>query len=170
MALFQSIADLVPASRRHRRRAVTVRFEDLVAGGDAPWRGLLEYLGLPWEPAILERFGRVQLSGRKGDPTGTHQYAAMSREPLDKWRRTLNNRVRRAWCMRYLRWIGEERLATMGYDLGELLDDLRSLPVDDGGELRDGARLAGSLVRELAKARIPAHAGGPSVWRTLLRA
>jgi hypothetical protein len=168
MALFQSIADLVPAARRHAACAVTVRFEDLVAEGEAPWRRVVDYLGLPWEPAMLERFARVELRGRKGDPTGTRQYRTLSREPLDKWRGTLSNRVRRAWCVRYLRWIGEQRLATMGYDLDELVEELGSLPLNRGGEWADASRLALSLARELAKPRMPTHAGESSVWRALL--
>jgi hypothetical protein len=169
MALFQSVADLVPASRRHADRAMTVRFEDLVDGDTAPWRRLVDYLGLPWEPAMLDSFAQVQLRGRKGDQTGTRHYTALSTEPLEKWRSSLNNHVRRAWCERYLRWIGEERLATMGYDLGELLEQLGSMRLDRGGNWGDAGRLATSLVRELAKPRLPVFAGRTSVWRALLR-
>ena len=75
MALFQSLADLIPASRRYSSRSLTIRFEDLVAGDDAPWRGISEYLALPWEPAMLERFADVDLRGRMGDPTGVRTYA-----------------------------------------------------------------------------------------------
>jgi hypothetical protein len=169
MALFQSIADLVPASRRHADRAMTVRFEDLVDGDTAHWRRIVDYLGLEWQPSMLDRFTQVRLQGRKGDHTGTQQYTAVSTEPLEKWRRSLNNRVRRAWCRRYLRWIGQERLATMGYDLHELLKQLDSMRLDRGGNGADAGRLAASLARELAKPRLPVVGGRTSVWRALLK-
>ncbi len=47
---------------------------------------------------------------------------------MSKWKRTLSNPIRKIWSCRYLRWIGPERLATMGYDLDRLLMELDSLP------------------------------------------
>lgn len=168
MALFQSFADLVPAYERHRERAHAVRFEDLVGGDESAWRGLFEYIGVEYDRALLERFSQVRLSGRMGDPLGTKRYAELSSEPVEKWKRSITTPVRKAWCRRYLRWLGADRLATMGYSLDALLRELDAVETTSGNLVDDIKPLATSLGRELAKARVPGYSGGPSVWRMLL--
>lgn len=168
MALFQSIADLVPAAQRHVKRSVVVRYEDLVTRGEPAWRGMCRSIGLDWEDGMLDRFADVRLHGRKGDPTGVQRYSAISREPLDKWQRTIHNPVRRAWTASYVRWIGAERLAVMGYRLDDLLDELHGAPADHDRIWEDAGRLAASLARDLVKARIPVSSRGVSSWRRLL--
>jgi 16S rRNA G966 N2-methylase RsmD len=129
MALYRSIEDLVPASERHAPVAHAVRFEDLVSGESDVWQRLAEYIGLSYDPATLERFGEVELHGRLGDTVGTRLYREVSQEPLAKWRRTIDTPVRKAWCRRYLLWIGRERLAQMGYELDALLEELGTADV-----------------------------------------
>jgi hypothetical protein len=63
-----------------------------------------------------------------GDNPGIKRYSRVSQKPLTKRKQSLSNPVRKAWSRRYLRWIGADRLATMGYDLNELLAELDSLP------------------------------------------
>jgi hypothetical protein len=63
-----------------------------------------------------------------GDPVGIKQYSRISGEPLEKWKRVLGNPLRKAWCRRYLRWIGSERLGIMGYSLDDLLRQLELVP------------------------------------------
>ena len=133
------------------------------------WRAILEYLELSWEPEILTRFSAVNLHGRKGDPTGTRAYATLSSEPVDKWRSTICNPLRRAWCRRYLAWLGPDRLSAMGYDI----DDLeRALAATGHGREHiadDAARIAASVVREAAKAHLPRYTSRASTWHALLR-
>ena len=99
---------------------------------------------------LLTSFSDVRLEGSMGDPTGVHRYDTISEEPLEKWRSTLANPYRKRWCREYLRWIGGERLAVMGYELDELLaelDELGTLPARspptrstaDTGRWRSGA-------------------------------
>jgi hypothetical protein len=68
------------------------------------------------------------LTGRWGDHSGAQRYAEVSSEPPERWKRVLNNPVRKAWCRRDLRWIGRERLEVMGYDLDVLIAELDALP------------------------------------------
>ncbi len=168
MALFQSVADLTVAAERYAERSVRVRYEDLITDTASVER-LMEALGLALQPDQLSRFAEVELHGRMGDPVGTVAYAELSREPLTKWRATIDNPVRKAWCRRYLRWIGNERLATMGYELETLLADLDAAPDNPGRASRDAADLGLAFAREVARRRIPPHSGSPSVWRALLR-
>jgi len=168
-ALFESLAYLAPASVKYASRSLTVRFEDLVMGGEAPLRRILEYLELPWEPRIIEQFASVELRGRMGDLTGTVAYSALSQEPIEKWRATICNPVRRAWCSRYLRWLGRERLAVMGYDVDQLREQLKTTSGCRYRTSDDVRIMAASLVRELVKARLPRYTSRASTWHALLR-
>ena len=123
----RGIASLVDAYSTHRDATFAVRYEDLVADPDATWPPVFEHLDLPFDPELLTRFDDVALEGSMGDPTGVHRYSTISAEPLEKWRTTLANPYRKRWCREYLRWIGAERLTTMGYDLDALLADLDEL-------------------------------------------
>lgn len=146
--LFEAPRNLVASHERHRGRAFGVRYEDLIGGDVEPWQRLTAYLGLDFSPDSLSQFPQVQLNGRHGDPTGTRLYSAVSREPLDKWRRCIRTPVRRLWCERYLRWLGPELLAAMGYDLDRLLADLRASPERGPGTARDASDLTRAMARE----------------------
>jgi hypothetical protein len=170
MALFQSFVDLVPASQRYSGQSLTIRYEHLVSGDELRWRQIFDYLDLAWEPEILAGFSTVELRGRKGDPTGTRSYTALSREPLDKWQSTVRNPVRRAWCARYLHWLGRDRLSVMGYELDALQRELSAAGAGSAGLWQDTGDMAASIVREVVKARLPRQASRASTWRALLSA
>jgi hypothetical protein len=146
--LYSGLASLIEASHRHRERSFAVRYEDLVAQPDQTWPRLFAHLGLEYDRGMLTRFTEVSVTGRVGDQIGTRAYLEPSTEPLDKWRGVLTNPLRKAWCRRYLRWLGKERLAVMGYDLAALEAELASVP---GDWRRLGPDLAsGSLKAALA--------------------
>jgi len=165
--LFNAVESL-ESSYRGAENAFGVRYEDLLQS-DVEWRRMTDYLGLEWDPSALVRFADTRLVGRMGDPTGVERYQRVSAEPLDKWRSTIANPVRKHWARRYLRWIGEERLATMGYDLGELERMLDSAPNRADGVAADVRSLAPSLLTEPLRARAFQDAGGANVWRMLYR-
>jgi len=126
--LYDGAHQLVAAYEKYRARVCAVRFEDLIINPDAECRRILGYLELPFDPEILSKFSEIQLRGELGDRPGMRRYQHLSREPLDKWKHILANPIRKAWCKRYLRYIGKERLAMMGYDIVELLTELNSIP------------------------------------------
>jgi hypothetical protein len=175
--LFTGLPRLLAAEAANRERCHAVRFEDLVPGNEDAWRGLCDYLEVDFEPHALADFEAVELNGRMGDPNGGRRYRGLSAEPAVKWKRTLGNPLRRAWCQRYLSFLGDERLDQMGYDGASLRAELRAQPRcyeglsgDLGRALRDlatepirvrtsGRRIgAPSPIRELFEAR-PAGAG-----------
>jgi sulfotransferase family protein len=165
--LFHGISNLVSASARHGDRIHAVRYEDLLLDGGTSWRKLAAHLDIPFEEASLTRFQNVELRGRMGDPTGVHSYNAISCDPLDKWRATICNPVRVAWSERYLRWIGRERLAIMGYDMDALLSELRRTETSGKHVPEDIKQVTASVAREIVRHRL---AGDrlTSVWRSLL--
>jgi hypothetical protein len=120
----RGIASLVDAYTAHRDTTIALRYEDLVGDPAGSWPTVFDHLGLPFDGALLTRFSDVRLEGNMGDPTGVHRYSEISAEPLEKWRATLANPYRKRWCRAYLRWIGPERLAVMGYELDDLLGQL----------------------------------------------
>lgn len=167
--LYVGLPRLLAAYRRHADRAHAVRFEDLIGGGAAPWRELMEYLGIEFDQSALDRFAAVELNGRMGDPTGVKRYAKLSTAPAGKWLGAFANPLRRAWCRRYLAFLGEERLETMGYDGRQLLAELDAAPVDNAELLSDCGRLLKDVATEPLRVRTRnAWIGGPNVVRELL--
>jgi Sulfotransferase family len=164
--LFDGPRNLVAAYEAHAGQALAVRYEDLVGGEPEAWQRLAEYLDLDFVPDSLSGFTDVRFEGRHGDPVGVHRYSRVSREPVEKWRQTLRSPVRRFWCERYLAWLGESRLATMGYDLDAMLGDLDRLPSDrrrGAADLGDAGR---GLIRE-ALAGAVSGGRGTSSWALL---
>lgn len=127
--LFEGLDRVLQARVTLSERAIDIRYEQLVVEPVEEVRSLCSYLGVTVEPEMTSAFAAVNLEGRFGDKAGVRAYRQISQAPLDKWRETLNNRFRRAWAQRYLLYIGEERLALMGYNLESLLDDLSSSSV-----------------------------------------
>jgi hypothetical protein len=68
--------------------------------------------------------------------------------------------VRKGWCRRYLEWIGEERMAAMGYDLSRSLAELDGAP-DGRPSPRDAMHLAASWRADRARAAALALQEGP---------
>ncbi len=169
--LFVGLPRLVAAYEAHRDRVHAVRYEQLIGGDPQPWRALLSYVGIDFDPAALTSFADVSLNGRMGDPTGVHRYSQLSTEPERKWRATLANPLRKAWCVRYLRLLGAERLATMGYDHSSIVAALRALPTTLDSLPSDVARMAKDIAKEPVRVRTRHHrVGTPNVVRALLSA
>ncbi len=162
--LFDGVTHLAAAREAHGDTAYACRFEDLVADPTQAWVPLFEHLGLEFDPTVLSAFASLTFDARMGDPTGANRYRTLSTEPLDKWKRVLSNPYRKRWAERYLRWIGEDRLAMMGYSLGDLLAELDAAPTT----LR---RLASDPCRALYwKAdRIGRERAAALLWRRLPR-
>jgi hypothetical protein len=152
--LFDGLENLVAAYETSGDRACAVNYEDLVADPEATWQKVFDYLDLPFDGSMIETFGGVELRGRKGDPSRTRSYDRVVREPLDRWRETLENPFRKAWCRRYLRWIGPERAAVMGYELEALLESLRSVESSRRGIVSDLGRAGYGILYDLLEPAI----------------
>jgi len=147
------VTRLVDAYSANSDRALSVRYEDLLARGATEWQRLFAYLDLEWEPEVLEGFESVALP--RGDLAGRARYrTGVSTEPLEKWKAQMSNPVRKQWCKRYLRWIGSERLAVMGFDLPTMLDEVDAIPTSMHSTASDlvhvGSGYARKPVRRLA--------------------
>lgn len=169
--LFIGLPRLVAAYRAHGHLAYSVRFEDLVGGDPDRWGTLLDYLEVPFEPDALTRFSQVELNGRMGDPTGVKRYSTLSPEPQEKWKETLANPLRREWCRRYLRFLGDERLALMGYDGRQIVRELDAQATSTKHLVGDLGRMIGDMAKEPIRIQVRRRGiGGPNALRELLRA
>lgn len=128
--LFGGLSNLLNAYEKFSEQVCTVRYEDLVSQPDAELSKIFNYLDLEFNPELLSSFNQIQLKGRMGDPLREKQYQSLSCDSLEKWKYTLNNPIRELWCRRYLRWIGKERLAMMGYSLEDLLKEVDTVPTN----------------------------------------
>ncbi len=152
--LFSGIENLAKAYRRLDGRAIGVRFEDLIDKPAPTVEKLHRYLELDYEPETLQAFVDVTLRGKIGDPTGMKSYQTLNREPLNKWSTTLSNPIRKAWCRRYLNWIGSDNLRMMGYDLETLLDALEALPTSLRYVFSDSVRIGYGVIYSIFEPRI----------------
>lgn len=144
--LFKGLASLIEASEKHKERICVIKYEDLIINPEQELKRAFDYLELPFTTDLLSSFIKVDLKGRMGDPIGIHEYSSVSAIPLNKWKLVLANPVRKVWCYRYLRWIGKERLAVMGYDLHQLTNELKNIPTSYAGIVSDLFRIIGGLV------------------------
>lgn len=127
--LYDGLPRLVDVAERFPDRVLAVRYEDLVSDPEHEVRRLFAYLDLEFNNEVLVDFKSVELRGRVQDPNvGTAGFTSVRDDRVDTWTAILANPLRKRWCRRYLRWLGADRLATMGYDLSELLAELDNVP------------------------------------------
>lgn len=125
--LFNGLASLIDSYQSHSENMLAIQYENFLKSPEMELSRMSEYLSVKLDTDLLERFPHVQFAGDMGDPTGAKGYGEVNVAPLEKWKTTINNPLRKAWCRRYLRWLGEERLKIMGYDFNELSRDLDSV-------------------------------------------
>jgi hypothetical protein len=126
--LYDGLAALIAARQMAGSRACSIAYEDVVNESSGAMARVFDYLGLEFDADRTRRFTNVETTGVMWDPTGVKRYQAVSQEPRERWKATLASPVRKWWCRRYLRWIGKERLAVMGYDDEQILSELDAIP------------------------------------------
>ena len=136
--LFDGLANLIDSYQSHSKKVLAIQYESFLRSPEMELSRIAEYLELKLEPDLLKSFYQVEFKGIMGDPTGVKNYREVDTAPLEKWKTTINNPLRKMWCRRYLRWLGEERLKIMGYDLNELLRELDSTRMSLRNVVSDG--------------------------------
>ncbi|MFZ2541721.1 MAG: sulfotransferase [Gallionella sp.] len=124
--LFDGMVNLIEDYQARHEKILAVQYENFLQSPEKELYRIAEYLELEFDPDVLKNFSQVSFSGKLGDSTGVRDYKAVDTAPLEKWKTVINNPLRKRWCRRYLRWLGEERLKVMGYDLSVLLRELDS--------------------------------------------
>lgn len=124
---YRGLPELIAAYKSIRDRAIAVRYEDVVTKPQECLSQICEYLGVKCARSMLEGFGAVSFKGSFGDPK-RDQYQRIQSASVSKWRSVLCNLYRKRGGRQYLEFLGEERLAVMGYSLDSLKQELASIP------------------------------------------
>lgn len=140
--LYEGMETMIRAYTDNSKRVCAVRYEDLCSNPEAEMSRLLNYIGVKETPARLKELYEVKIRGTMGDDSMMRNSPIISREMTEKWKMSLGNPVRRRWCRRYLKWLGAERLALMGYEQNVLLEELDRLPFTLEFALSDTLRIA----------------------------
>jgi Sulfotransferase family len=127
--LFNGIENLVDFYNEFGSKLIAVQYEEFLLHPEEEAKRIFAALDIAWDPAVLRGFPRMNMAGRFGDPTGQKIYDNLSTEPLGKWKTVINNPWRKFWCGRYLKWVGDDRLRTMGYSLDGLMQELDAIPM-----------------------------------------
>jgi len=157
--LYKGLENMVAAFEKYKNRSISIKYEDLLEQPEKELSRIMEYLELHPEKIEPENLGENILTGSMGDNTGIKIYTSLSKEPLDKWKDQNSNPVRRAWCRRYLNWIGDERLTLMGYDGDELRNQLSNVRLSPGRMVSDIVRIIYGLIYSLLDL--------PNIWKKL---
>ncbi|MDZ4699454.1 MAG: sulfotransferase [Rhodothermales bacterium] len=152
--LYEGFERLMAAHEKYENRAFSIRYEDIISEPELSCKDLCRYLDIPFEPAMIDDFQSVDLGGEMGDPTGVKAYRSISDGSLDKWKQSLRNPIRKGWCQRYLTWLGERRLAALGYDLDELRTELHTIPFSMKRAGGDILRMTYGLVYQFLELRL----------------
>lgn len=152
--LFEGLVNLVAAYQKYADVSVSVRYEDMVGNPRTEWERIFSYLGITFNPDQLVTFVDFKSNARLASESDWYKYNEISQEPLAKWKKVLSNPFRKAWCKRYIRWVGENRLALMGYKLGELLYELDHLSTDLSYLGSDAWRVPYGLLYRIMEGRI----------------
>lgn len=144
--LYRGLSELVHASTAHEHQICTLRYEDLVRQPEATIAAVFDYLEVRPTAEIRDP---PDLGEVVGDPAA-RRGVIPDLNPLDRWRDTMANPLRKRWSKAYLRWIGEDRLHRMGYELSELMKAVEAIPSSSrnlGSDVWLSAR--GSMISQL---------------------
>ncbi len=126
--LFDGMENLIRTYEKNESNVLAIRYEDLVGQPKDTMLKITNYLNLQYGEEAIAAFSEIKLKGVMGDPIGVKGYKKISADSLDKWKVTLASPLRKIWCRRYLRWLREDRLQVMGYNLDALLSELDDIP------------------------------------------
>ncbi len=159
--LYRGLASLIDFVETEGGGLVELRYEDLVADPEREVRRVCRETGIEFRAETLGRLEDVGLEGRMGDPTGVDRWSRVSDASLGRWPGAFGNPLRRRWARRYLSWIGDGRLARMGYDRAEIEGSLRS----ERGLIRHLASDAARMPLGTLRARVKDRVGSEQLGR-----
>jgi hypothetical protein len=114
-------------------RAIVIHYEELVSDPASRVAQLCSRLGLDFFPDMLEYGERPAPLGRYGDQTGIDKHVRPTAESLDHWLELGRSTQMRRFAQMYLRALGPELLAGLGYDPVELDAKLRAVHCSQRG-------------------------------------
>ncbi|MEM8668673.1 MAG: sulfotransferase [Planctomycetota bacterium] len=144
--LYDGMSHMISAYEEFEDRSLRVNYESLIKDPEASCRRIVDYLEVDYDPRMISDFSNVKFKGNLGDQTGRFEYNKVSREPLEKWKKTLANPIRKNWLKRYLKWLGPERINSMGYQFDEQMNDAKEISSGMRYLFSDSLRVMRSMV------------------------
>lgn len=135
--LYRGLEELIKLRQRFDESLLVMNYEHLVSDTEGSLKKIFLHVGIEVPGDALGKFIDVKLRGSLGDKTGVAEYSSVSSVSLEKWQETLASPARKAWCRRYLNWIGETRLRLMGYEMDDVMRQLDSVRPAMTGTLFD---------------------------------
>lgn len=101
-----------------RPNVMAVKYEDLAAEPETHWPAIFDHFGATYDAALVAAPPR--LMSRMGDRTGQEKYDGTSSASIVTWETGFGSRIRKHWARQYLRELGHNALAKMGYSLEDI--------------------------------------------------
>ncbi len=136
--LFKGIKNLTKIAQKYGpQKTYEVKYEKILKEKNNEIRQILDYIGTNEYLKVGKNNLGKEVEGRLGDPTGIEEYSQISKEPIEKWKNSVVNSIRKKWCLRYIKWIGKERLDYMGYEIKNMEKEIRSIEVGYSNTVKD---------------------------------
>lgn len=123
---------LAAATKQADAFLTIVKYEALVTDPQIEVARLCTWLGLEYDPAMLNYGQRDQPAGHMGDTTGVQRYTAPTGARLTQWRQLGQEPQTRHFAEQYLHALGSQLLAELGYDYATLQAQLAAEPCGRG--------------------------------------
>ena len=119
-----------------KNRSIMLTYEQLVSEPAATLRTVCQYLDIPFQDRLVEKFSEVPV-GKMGDQFGSRKFSSLEPERIENWRRVFSTTYRKKYLLRYLDEIGRFPVETFGYDFDLLRSQIEESDVHFGLGLRD---------------------------------
>lgn len=116
----EGLLGLLSVAENEAIKKIEVRYEDLVENISEEVNRIFEFLDLDRDDEVNTNYKNIQLKGEFGDPLRDKKYQSVTNASLSTWEEFFSTPLRYFWAKKYLDWIGQDRLARMGYDLSEI--------------------------------------------------
>jgi len=146
--LFKGLNSLIDFHQQNKENICTINYENFIKQPDKELSKIFKYLDLSTNEAYDIETGSSNLTGRMGDKTGISDYKTISSDPIEKWKKTICNPLRKRWLTNYVKWIGVEKFEVLGYDYNKTLNDIKSHKVNFKNVFSDALRMTYGLIDE----------------------
>lgn len=120
-----------------QHKSISIQYEKLIEQPEETIKYLCKYLSIPYISSLIKDFNRISLNGRMGDSIGTKKYQKLEKAPLEHWKQVFGTRYRKAYGLRYMKYLGRETLSTFGYDFDNIIYELSCIKSAKTGGIRD---------------------------------
>lgn len=115
---------LLDAERQLAESAVRVNYETFVQDPEAETQRLCEFLGIDYNPGMVDYEHTPAPKGKMNDPIGIHKHKRPSATSVERWKELANEPQTAHLAQRYLEELGPETLCAMGYDYDKVASEL----------------------------------------------